>query len=59
MTMSSFLARTVPVTAILIALSAFGNTGGIVALVAIVVGMMVWAAIHRDPAATVEYDFAD
>ena len=57
MTMSSFLARFVPVTAILIALGTFGNAGGMVALMAIVVGMMVWAAVHPVPVPTVEYDF--
>jgi len=59
MTMSSFLARTVPVMAILIALGTFGNTGGMVALLAIVVGLMVWAMVHRAPEAVVEYDYAD
>lgn len=57
MTMSSFLARTVPVMAILIALGTFGKTGGLVAVLAIVVGMMVWATVYPNPVPTAEYDF--
>jgi hypothetical protein len=57
MMMISFLARTVPVMAILIGLGTFGNTGGLVAVLAILVGMMAWATVHRAPAPTVEYDF--
>jgi hypothetical protein len=58
MTVNSFLARTVPVAAILIPLVAFGNTGGLLALLAIIVAMVVWATLQT-PATTVEYDFAD
>jgi hypothetical protein len=57
--MGSFLARTVPVAAILIALMTFGKTGAVVAVLTLLVGMVVWAALHRSPAAIVEYDFAD
>ena len=59
MTLTSFLARTVPIAALLIALGIFGNTGGMVALAVIIVGMVVWAAVHGTPEPIVEYDFAD
>jgi hypothetical protein len=58
MTMSSFLARLIPLAAMPIALVAFGTTGGVVALMAIVVLLVVWA-MPQLPATTVEYDFAD
>jgi purine-cytosine permease-like protein len=59
MTVSSFLARTVPVIAMLLALAAFGNVGGMVALLAILVGLVAWASAHTTPDAVLEYDFAD
>jgi hypothetical protein len=58
MTMTSFLARLIPLTAVPIALVAFGTIGGMVALLAILVGLVVWATAQL-PATTVEYDFAD
>lgn len=58
MTLSSLLARAIPLAAMPIALAAFGTTGGMVTLLAIVVGLFVWATTRR-PSTTVEYDFAD
>lgn len=58
MTVSSFLARTVPIAAISIALVAFGNVGGYLALVSVIAAMVVWATLQT-PATMVEYDFAD
>ena len=59
MTMTSFLARMIPLAAVPIALVAFGTTGGMVALLAILVGLVVWATAQLPATTTVEYDFAD
>ena len=59
MTMTSFFARMIPLAAVPIALVAFGTTGGMVALLAILVGLVVWATAQLPATTTVEYDFAD